>query len=538
MAQPTREEWGSRMAIIIAAVAMAVGTGNIWRFPRVAAEWGGGAFLIAVTVGLVIWAIPLLMCEFLMGSRSRLGNIGAFRDFMGPKHSWAGAFMACVTIGIMFYYSVVAGWCIRYFVVAVTGGLTPAAGADVAMGTGTTFGQEQWDAFINNPLETVGYHAAAVIFTAAVVFQGIKGGLEKVLKIFLPALLVILLILAFRTVTLPGAGEGLRFLFVPDWALLGNPRVWLEAFTQVAWSTGAGWGLLMVYAVYSRQKEDIGVNSGIIAFSDVLVGFLAAAIILGTLYAVAPTVQVAEEALAAGNVGLTFIYIVDLMATMPGAWFLSPLFFLALALAGISSFIAMFELGTTNLMNFGVERGRAAILVGVFAFLFGIPSALSITFLDNQDWVWGVGLLISGLLTALAITKYGVEKARAEINETSDIRIGAWWSVLIRLIPVVFVVIFGWWVYQSIVWHPEDWWNPFETFSTGTMVVQWLILFVLVYALNDFFTRRVAAGPMTRGAAGGGSGSGSGDDRTDEAGPPAHGPGGGGPHHPGPQPGS
>jgi len=547
MAQPTREQWGSRMAIIIAAVAMAVGTGNIWRFPRVAAEWGGGAFLIAVTVGLVIWAIPLLMCEFLMGSRSRLGNIGAFRDFMGPKHSWAGAFMACVTIGIMFYYSVVAGWCIRYFVVAMTGGLTPTEGADVAMGSGTTFGQEQWDAFIGNPLETVGYHAAAVIFTAAVVFRGIKGGLEKVLKIFLPALLVILLILAFRTVTLPGAGEGLRFLFVPDWALLGNPRVWLEAFTQVAWSTGAGWGLLMVYAVYSRQKEDIGVNSGIIAFSDVLVGFLAAAIILGTLYAVAPTVQVAEEALAAGNVGLTFIYIVDLMATMPGAWFLSPLFFLALALAGISSFIAMFELGTTNLMNFGVERGRAAILVGVFAFLFGIPSALSITFLDNQDWVWGVGLLISGLLTALAITKYGVEKARAEINETSDIRIGAWWSVFIRLIPLVFVVIFGWWVYQSIVWHPEDWWNPFETFSTGTMVVQWLILFVLVYALNDFFTRRVAAGPMTRGAGGpGGAGRPSGGAGEGRSGPtggpdgPSDLPGDptAGPSHPGPQPGS
>jgi neurotransmitter:Na+ symporter, NSS family len=547
MAQPTREEWGSRMAIIIAAVAMAVGTGNIWRFPRVAAEWGGGAFLIAVTVGLVIWAIPLLMCEFLMGSRSRLGNIGAFRDFMGPKHSWAGAFMACVTIGIMFYYSVVAGWCIRYFVVAVTGGLTPGAGADVAVGSGTTFGQEQWDAFINNPLETVGYHAAAVIFTAAVVFRGIKGGLEKVLKIFLPALLVILLILAFRTVTLPGAGEGLRFLFVPDWALLGNPRVWLEAFTQVAWSTGAGWGLLMVYAVYSRQKEDIGVNSGIIAFSDVLVGFVAAAIILGTLYAVAPTVQVAEEALAAGNVGLTFIYIVDLMVTMPGAWFLSPLFFLALALAGISSFIAMFELGTTNLMNFGVERGRAAILVGTFAFLFGIPSALSITFLDNQDWVWGVGLLISGLLTAVAIMKYGVEKARAEINETSDIRIGAWWSVFIRLIPLVFVVIFGWWVYQSIVGHPEDWWNPLETFSTGTMVVQWLILFVLVYALNDFFTRRVAAGPMTRGIGGpGGVGPRSGGSADRRGGPtggssgPTTGSGGptGDPSHPGPQPGS
>lgn len=495
MAEPTREQWGSRMAIVVAAVAMAVGTGNIWRFPRVAAEWGGGAFLIAVTVGLVVWAVPLLMCEFLMGTRSRLGNIGAFRDFMGPRNTWAGAFMVCVTLGIMFYYSVVAGWCIRYFVVASTGGLTPTE----ALPAGTTsWGQEQWDAFVSNPVETIGYHGAAVLFTAAVVFRGIRGGLEKVLKLFLPALLVILLILAFRAVTLPGSEQGLRFLFIPEWDLLLNARIWLEAFTQVAWSTGAGWGLMMVYAVYAREKEDIGVNSGIIAFSDVLVGFVAAAIVLGTLYAVAPTPEVAEAALASGNVGLTFIYIVDLMATMPGAWILSPLFFLALALAGISSFIAMFELGTTNLMNFGVRRRRAAVLVGIAAFVFGIPSALSVTFLDNQDWVWGVGLLISGLLTALAILKYGVERARAEINETSDIRIGGWWTGALRLIPLIFVVLFGWWIYQSVRDNPDTWWNPLETFSTGTMVVQWLAVFVIVYALNGYFTRKVEAGPMTR----------------------------------------
>ena len=490
------EEWGSRLAIIVAAVSMAVGTGNIWRFPRVAAEWGGGAFLIAVTVALVVWAVPLLMCEFLMGMRSRLGNVGAFRDFMGPRNTWAGAFMAFVTVGIMCYYAVVAGWCIRYFVAAAAGGVQP--GID---------GQAFWDDFIGNPVQTVGFHAAAVLFSTWVVFRGIEGGLERVLKVFLPALLAILLILAFRAVTLPGAEEGLRYLFVPEWERLWSGRLWLEAFTQVAWSTGAGWGLMMVYAVYAREKEDVAVNSGIIAFSDVLVGFLASALILGTLFAVAPTAGFAEEALAAGNVGLTFIYVVELLATMPGAWILAPLFFLALALAGVSSLIAMFELGTTNLMNFGVDRRRAAVLVGIAAFLFGIPSALSITFLDNQDWVWGVGLLISGFLTALAVMKYGVERARSEINETSDLKVGRWWSVCVRLIPVFFVVVFGWWVYQSVVDHPDTWWNPLETFSTGTMLLQWGILLAIVLALNNFFATRVREGPMTRRAAPGAQGS-------------------------------
>jgi neurotransmitter:Na+ symporter, NSS family len=488
MAQIQTEQWGSRLAIIIAAVSMAVGTGNLWRFPRVAAEWGGGAFLIAVTVGLVIWAVPLLMCEFLMGSRSRLGNVGAFRDFMGPKNTWMGAFMACVTIGIMFYYAVVAGWCIRYFAAAITGSFQP--GVD---------GQVFWDDFIGNPGQTVAFHAVAVAFSALVVFKGIKGGLESVLKIMLPALLVILLILVFRAVMLPGSADGLRFLFVPDWSELLSGRLWLEAMTQVAWSTGAGWGLLMVYAVYSREKEDVAVNSGIIAFSDVLVGFLAAGLVLGTLFAVAPSAEFAQAALQEGeHDGLIFIYLVELLANMPGYMILAPLFFLALALAGVSSLIAMFELGTTNLMNFGMERHRAAITVGIAAFLFGIPAAVDITILRNQDWVWGVGLLISGLLTALAILKYGVEKARAEINETSDIHVGRWWSVCVRIIPFIFVIIFGWWVFQSVVWYPDTWWNPLETFSTGTMVVQWGILFIVLFSLNRFLAEKVKAGPMTR----------------------------------------
>jgi len=489
------EQWSGRAAIIIAAVSMAVGTGNIWRFPRVAAEWGGGAFLIAVTVALLVWALPLLMCEFLMGSKSRLGNIGAFRDFMGRNHTWAGGFMVAVTLGIMFYYSVVAGWCIRYFAVAATGGLMP----EGAVAAGTSFGQRQWEAFINNPLETVGYHAAAVLFTTFVVFKGIKGGLEQVLKVFLIALLIIIVLLALRAVLLPGSAAGLRFLFVPEWSQLTHARVWLEAFTQAAWSTGAGWGLMMVYAVYARRDEEITVNSGIVAFSDVLVGMFAAALVLGTLFALAPSPEVAHQALDAGHVGLTFVYIVDLIATMPGAWLIAPLFFLALALAGVSSFIAMFELATTNLMNFGLRRANAAIAVGIVAFGLGIPSALSIEFLNNQDWVWGVGLLISGLLTALAILKYGASNARADIDAHSDIRVGAWFVWAVRGIPLVFAILFGWWIWQSVRDNPGTWWNPLETYSTGTLIAQWGAVLVLVLFLNRFFAERVQPGPMSHG---------------------------------------
>lgn len=486
MGSQSTDQWSGQLAVIVAAVSMAVGTGNIWRFPRVAAEWGGGAFLIAVTVALVVWAIPLLMCEFYMGSRSRLGNVGAFRDFMGRRYTWAGAFMACVTLGIMCYYAVVTGWCLRYLAGALAGDVQP--GID---------GQAYWDTFVDDPRRTVAWHAAAVVAVTWVVCRGIRGGLERVLKVCLASLLVILLVLLVRAVTLPGASDGLRYLFVPEWSRLGEARLWLEAFTQVAWSTGAGWGLLMVYAVYVRRGEEVVANASVVAVADVLVGFTAAAIVLATLFAVAPSPTFAQDALAAGNVGMTFIYVVELLATMPGAVVFAPLFFLALTLAAISSLIAMFELGTTNLMNLGLQRRRAALCVGGVAFALGLPSAISVSVLDNQDWVWGVGLLVSGLLTALAITRHGIERARADINAASLLRVGRWWSACIRLVPLVFLAIFGWWVVQAVSGHPGSWWHPLEPFGLGTLLLQWLVLFAVVYALNDTLARRVRSGPMS-----------------------------------------
>lgn len=481
-----REMWSGRLVVIIAMISMAVGTGNIWRFPRIAAAQGGGAFIFALTIALVLWAIPLLMAEFYMGYRSRLGNLGAFRDFMGKKYTWVGAWMALVCIGITFYYAVVCGWTIRYFVVAVTGQL------------GDVPGQVMWDAFKGNAGEQVFYHFIAVLIVFLVVYRGIKGGLESVLKVMLPSLLVVLVILAARAVTLPGAAEGLRFLFVPDWSLLGTGEIWLQAFTQAAWSTGAGWGLLLVYAVYTREREDIAVNSFIIGFADVFVGFIAGIAVLGTVFALAASPEIAREVMAGDNFGITFVGVVDLLAKMPGSAIIAPLFFLALSLAGVSSLIAMLELITTNLANLGIDRKKAAIYGGIACFVLGVPSAVSFDFLENQDWVWGVGLLISGLLTAMAMMKYGVEKARSEINESSDMNVGAWWSWLIRLIPVMFVFLFGWWVWQSIGWYPDTWWHPFELFNVGTMVFQWLILFIIVYALNGYFNKNLESGPMTK----------------------------------------
>lgn len=482
-----REVFGSRFTFVAAAIGMAVGTGNIWRFPREAGLNGGGAFLIALVVANLVWAIPILMSESLLGSKSKLGTIGAFRDFMGRRFAWMGGFMGFVTIGIMFYYSVVCGWAIRYFVYAITGRFES--------GTDT---ESLWDGFTSTPWQTVLFHAIAIGIVGLIVYRGLKRGFEVILKYAIPLLFVLLVILAIRAMTLSGSSEGLRFLFVPEWNQLGDAELWLRAFSQMAFSTGAGWGLYLTYSVYMRRREDFALNASTVCAGNLFASLLAGVAVMGTIFALR-TQDFAVEAAGSGNEGLAFIFFAELFGEMPGGtWFFAPLFFLALALAGVSSLIAMMELTTRNVEDLGLPRRRAVPWIVLVAFIAGIPSAFSLDFLANQDFVWGVGLLIGGLLAAIAMMKYGVERARAALDADSDFRVGRWWSGLIWIFPVVFVILFGWWIQQTVTeFAPDDWYNPFEPFSLMTMVVQWVALAVVMLVLNNWLSRRISIGPMT-----------------------------------------
>jgi neurotransmitter:Na+ symporter, NSS family len=206
-----------------------------------------------------------------------------------------------------------------------------------------------------------------------------------------------------------------------------------------------------------------------------------------TIFALAPDIDYAHAALSSGNVGLTFIYMSELFTTMPGGGIFALAFFLCLAFAAVSSLIAMVEVGVANLVTAGWTRKKAVLVICVVGFVCGIPSAYSLNFLDNQDFVWGVALLISGMFTAIAIMKFGVEKVRVEhLNQLgTKVKIGRWYNVLIRLNPIIIGILFVWLIYQSIVSDTENWWNPFAKASTGTMVIQWiLVLAVFVLANN------------------------------------------------------
>ena len=460
-------------------LGMAVGTGNIWRFPRIAASNGGGSFLVAWVVFLLAWSVPLIVLEFAMGKATRQGAIGSFVKTLGPGFAWMGAWIAFVATAIMFYYSVVMGWTIRFFVGTLTG--------EVPGETPTAF----WDAFNSTPGAMV-THFIAMGMALFVVSRGVKG-IETAAKVLIPSLIALVIVLAIRAVTLPGASAGLAFLFTPDLAELADYRIWIEALTQNAWDTGAGWGLVLTYAIYMRAKEDTALNAFVIGFGNNSMSLLAGIMVLCTVFSTMP--EAATEIVGAGNEGLTFIWVPQLFAQIPGGRFFQALFFLALVFAAWTSLVAMIEMASRLLMDLGVERGRAIKLVGAAGLLFGIPSALKLGIFQNQDWVWGVALMVSGFFFAFAVLKFGVTKWRETYinHEDSDIHIGPWWDWAMRLVAFEAVFLAGWFLWSARGTDFRSTWTLFSPYNVGSVVIQFAIVATILLMLNKRLAAAVAA---------------------------------------------
>ncbi len=472
------ERFSSRWGLVLATLGMAVGTGNIWRFPRIVATNGGGSFLVAWVVFLILWSVPLMMVEFSFGKHTRNGTIGAFVKMAGEKFAWMGGWVALCATAIMFYYSVVAGWCLRYLAASATGGMK---GADPAA-VWSSFTSSYW------PMVT---HLLALGIGISVCWFGVRG-IERVAKILIPTLFVLVVVLAIRAVTLPGAEKGLQFLFQPDWSALTDVNIWLQALTQNAWDTGAGWGLILTYAIYMRSREDIPLNAFTIGFGNNSVSLLAGIMVLCTVFALNP--DASSEIVGAGNEGLTFVWMPQLFAQMPAGGVFMTLFFLGLSFAAVTSLISMIELATRVLINAGFQRKQALLAVGAAGLLFGLPSARSLDFFHNQDWVWGVGLMLSGLFFAIAARRFGLEKMRTEVinGPGSDIKVGRWWTFLIAVVvPVEAVVLMVWWLWQARTWD-EDWLNPLGTANVGTVLAQFAVALVLLLFLNKWLARKAA----------------------------------------------
>ena len=428
-----REQWGSRFGFIMAAAGSAVGLGNIWGFPFQAGSNGGGAFLILYLVFIAVFGLSVVMAEMTMGRMTRLNPAGAFRKLGGgawPVVGYIGVFTGFV---ILSFYIVIAGWTIAYMWFMLSGAL---ATPDAEVLTGTFTG------LIGSGANPIVLAAVFMVLTAGVVIGGIGGGIERASKVLMPLLFLLLIAMVVRSVTLDGAGEGIRFFLVPDWSKVTGATV-TAALGQAFFSLSLGMGALITYGSYLNKQISIPGSAAIVVSLDTSVAVLAGFMVLPAVFA---------YGLNPGEgPGLSFITLPAVFAEMPAGAVFGFVFFALLFVAALTSAVSLLEVVVTYLVDeTPLGRKGATLVAAVVCFLLGIPSSLSqgaaeitvfgMSFLDAMVWLaFNLLLPLGGMLTALFVgwklARRAVEAAAPE--GAGGFALGGAWLFVLRFIAPI-----------------------------------------------------------------------------------------------------
>jgi NSS family neurotransmitter:Na+ symporter len=382
------ERWSSHAVFILAAVGAAVGIGNIWRFPALLGENGGGAYLVPYLIAVFVFALPLMILEIAMGRHFRgtvVSSLGAVR----PEFRILGWLLCAVIFLILSYYIVITGWTLAYTVFAATGDTTTFEGF-----TGT--------------YQPVLYGIVAVFLTGLVIVAGVRKGIERISVMMVPVILLALGVMVLYCSTLPGFTEAIRFLFTPDFSVLTHPDIWVAAFGQAFFSLSVGEGILLTYGSYMARDQDIPRSALLISVTDVSISLLAGLVIF-------PIVFTFGLSPAAGT-GLAFTTLPLAFSLMPGGRIIGLVFFIVLFFAAFTSAISMLEVCVASVQEAAAwtRKRTTAILTGILLLVSIVPalsfSALRLSIggipvLDIMDETIGtLGLHIVAVILALAFT--------------------------------------------------------------------------------------------------------------------------------------
>ncbi|MBW2532252.1 MAG: sodium-dependent transporter, partial [Deltaproteobacteria bacterium] len=354
-----------RLGFVLAAAGSAVGLGNLWKFPYITWENKGGAFVFVYLAAVLLLGLPIMMAEILIGRRAQLSAVPAFEKLGGKGWSAVGWLGVAAGAVILSYYMVIAGWSLRSFVQCVgwsVSGYVPPSDSD--------FG-----AFLASGWLQIGLTALFSVATAAIVYRGIGGGIEKATKVMMPVLCAILLYLVATALTMEGRDEALRMLFVPRFDLL-PPEGVLLAVGQAFFSLSLGLGAMIAYGSYISKKESVLRSAVWVVVMDTAFALLAAVAMFTIIFSVPGL----KERLSGSTVGMLFITLPDLFYTqMPGGTVLAPLFFVLVAFAALSSTISLGEVVTSLMIDRrGWSRPRATVVCSAAVFLASILAALSL----------------------------------------------------------------------------------------------------------------------------------------------------------------
>jgi len=377
--QSNNDAWTGRAGFILAAIGSAIGLGNIWRFSYVAGENGGAAFLLVYGLCVLLIGLPVLLCEFLLGSRARGDVLTAFSHPQAPR-LWrgAGVLAALVAFLILSYYSVIAGWACRYFIAYLDGTLPALPRAAIP---------QAFSDFIAHPWQSLLWHTLFMILTAVVVAAGIERGIERMSRLLMPVLAVMVILLAGYALSLPGASRGLAFLFTPDWSALASPGLYLAALGQAFFSLGVAMGVMITYAGYIRSRERLASSAVAVAFGDTLFAVVAGMAIFPIVFAFGMD--------PAYGPALAFVTLPQVFAIMPGGMWIGIAFFFLLSAAALTSAVSLLEVPVAVATRLGLPRRFAAVAIASCALLAGVPSALG-------SGIWReVGIAGRGILEAV-----------------------------------------------------------------------------------------------------------------------------------------
>jgi NSS family neurotransmitter:Na+ symporter len=394
-----RGKFGTKIGVIFATVGSAVGLGNIWRFPYMTGQDGGAAFILIYLVCILILGIPGMAAEFVVGRHGASNAARAYYKLGGKRWSAVGYMGAATSTIILGFYAVIAGWCVQYLFASIFGEIS----GDV------TYVSTYFKTFSSDPIRPLIWTVAFILVTHMVVIRGVRRGIEKVSNVLMPTLFVLLLIIVVASCTLPGAGEGITFLFKPDFSKVTH-SVFLDSLGQAFFSLSLGTACLCTYSSYFSRQTNLLKSAGQIAFLDTMVAILAGLMIFPAAFSVGVSPD--------SGPSLIFITLPNVFQqafTPTLGYIIGILFYALLSLAALTSTISMHEIGTAIFYEeLHISRKKGAVLETIIAVFIGVFCCLSCgavdltlfgkSFLDCCDYLTSNILLpLGSFLTCILI---------------------------------------------------------------------------------------------------------------------------------------
>lgn len=430
-----REQWTSKIGFVLAAAGSAIGLGAIWKFPYMAGTNGGSVFVLLFIICTLLIGLPILLAEFVIGRRGKSDAVTSLKKLAPErKWHWIGWMGLGTSFILLSFYSVVGGWILSYLVRAISFRL------DI------TNHSELFNTIIANPFEVLIGQAVFMVLTIWIVQSGIKGGIERASRVMMPLLFAFFILLAIRSLTLDGAMEGIRFLFVPDWSYLTGKTL-LMALGQAFFSLSVGVTAMMTYASYLQKEEKLGQSAFNVSILNIFISLLAGIVIFPAVFALGQS--------PAEGPGLIFVVLPAIFNEIPFGAFFIIVFFILMLFATLTSSISMLEIVvSTGIRNKYERRRRASWLFGILIFIVGIPSALSFgvladvkmpggTIFDFADMLTSrIGLPIGALLISI-FAGYVLTTAETDDELRMQPLLNRSWKFIVRFIaPIAIVIIF------------------------------------------------------------------------------------------------